>query len=505
MWSTFEVEIGDPGILIQFLGRYLHSRRSGQTVRLLPGTSAYTGNVVSVVTPEGCNQDPTIANCTASRGNVFFKNQSSTWSANELPSGGNSALEGTSRDTLILAENSYYGFDTLRFPCPDVPLVANLMVAEYSADEMWLGTLGLSPLASNFSDSNVSAPSLLSVLKQRGGIDSLSWAYTAGAYYQSVFGSLTLGGYDESRFNMNKSIAVPFAEDPSRDLVVGVQSITHDIPGSEALGGGFYAFIDSMVSQMWLPESVCDQFEKAFNLTWNYTSELYLIDENRHKDLVQKNPTINFNMGGADALAGGQTINIELPYEAFDFNISAPLVKKKSRYFPLRRANSTTQCTLGRVILQAAYVVADYDNSEFRIAQALYPQSYDPKRLVAIPSSNGTRPSKATIAGVALGAVFALGLCVAFVALAMMRRRQRQRVNTTAPENDKKQSLENLSSSSSSTKSIAELSGTETQIHEAQDTFTDLPELPEKKRTSVRYEMSSEARVAELDSSHSSR
>lgn len=501
MWSTFEVEIGDPGMLIRFLGPYLHLRTSGQTVRLLPGTSAYTGNVVSVVTPQGCSQDPAIANCTASRGNVFFRNQSSSWSTHGLPNGGTSALERASQDSLILAENSSYGFDTLRFPCPDVPLVANLMVAEYSTSEFWLGTLGLSPLASNFSDSNVSAPSLLSVPRQRGGIDSLSWAYTAGAYYKSVFGSLTLGGYDESRFDQNKSITVPFAADPSRDLVVGIQSITHNIPGGDVLGGGFYAFIDSMVSQMWLPESVCDRFEQAFNLTWNSTSELYLVDEELHKDLVRRNSTITFNLGGADALANGQTVGIELPYEAFDLNISAPLVDQKSRYFPLKRANSTTQYTLGRMFLQAAYVVADYDKSEFLVAQALYPRIYDRKSLVAILHPKGTQPSKATITGVTVGAIVAVGMCGGFAALAMSRRRQRQQINTTAAENDEKRDLDDLGSSSSSTKSIAELSGTETQIHEAQDNRGDLPELPEKKRASVRYEMFSGIAVAELDSS----
>ncbi|CAK3830869.1 Hypothetical predicted protein [Lecanosticta acicola] len=492
MWSTFEVEIGDPG----------------QKVRLLPGTSAYTGNVVSVVTPPGCSRYPAAANCTGSRGNVFSSNASSTWSTRGLPDGGESELDDPVESALGSTGSVSYGFDTLRFPCPDVPLVANLLVAEYATEDFWLGSLGLSPVTSNYSGAHVSAPSLLSVLRHRGGIGGLSWAYTAGAYYRQVFGSLTLGGYDASRLDAMKSITVPFASDPSRDLVLGVQSMTYDTPGSTPLGGGFYAFIDSMVSQMWLPASVCERFEQAFNLTWNSTCELYLVTDEAHANLIELNPTVTFTVGGADALADGQTIDIDIPYAAFDLNISAPLVEKSSRYFPLKRANSSSDYTLGRVFLQAAYLFADYDRSEFRVSQALYPESYDRKTLVAVDSPHKAHLGKAEIAGCVVLLVVFAGSCAVFGTTILLRKKrsrvQRQLASSLAEKDaivdEKADAIHSLSlCSAASTPSVAELSGIETQIHEAQTQDRDRPELSETKRASIRHELPVEVVAVELD------
>ena len=58
-------------------------------------------------------------------------------------------------------------------------------------------------------------------------IPSLSYGYTAGAYYRKDAGgqgSLVLGGYDRSLFVPN-SLVFPFNEDQSVDLTVGLQGI----------------------------------------------------------------------------------------------------------------------------------------------------------------------------------------------------------------------------------------------------------------------------------------
>lgn len=70
---------------------------------------------------------------------------------------------------------------------------------------------GLNPRPSNFSDYSDPIPSYLSNLKTGSFIPSLSWAYTAGNQYRlnEVPGSLTLGGYDASRF-MPNNLTFPF-------------------------------------------------------------------------------------------------------------------------------------------------------------------------------------------------------------------------------------------------------------------------------------------------------
>ena len=151
-----------------------------------------------------------------------------------------------------------------------------------------------------------------------------------------------------------------------------------------------------MVSQIWLPIPVCQQFETAFNLTWNSTAELYLITEEQHARLSAQSPTFTFTMAAfADASRDGPTVNIEIPYSAFDLNISQPYVTSTKRYFPLKQAQNESQSTLGRAFLQEAYVIADYEQKQFQIGQALFP---DPgvQRLNSLDppvSLNGTGTS----------------------------------------------------------------------------------------------------------------
>lgn len=100
-------------------------------------------------------------------------------------------------------------------------------------------------------------------------VPSTTWAYTSGAVYKSppVLGSVTFGGYDANRINLSdsNSVSVPFWTDPSRDLLLGLQSITYDTLGSTPLlVTGVYVFLDSLVAQMWLPLDVCQAFEEAF-------------------------------------------------------------------------------------------------------------------------------------------------------------------------------------------------------------------------------------------------
>jgi len=74
-----------------------------------------------------------------------------------------------------------------------------------------------------------------------------------------------------------------------------------------------------------------------------------------HTSLLSMNPNITFTL----ANTGGQTLDIVLPYSAFDLTASFPVLANgtnSTNYFPIRRADNDTQYTLGRVFLQEAYV-----------------------------------------------------------------------------------------------------------------------------------------------------
>lgn len=341
--------------------------------------------------------------------------------------------------SLGYSGNAYYGFDniTLGLAGSGLPTLSDQLVAGIVTPDFWVGSLGLSPLPFNFTTLNEPFPSLLGTLRKEEQIPSTSWAYTAGAHYQvpPVFGSLTLGGYDSARFIPN-NVSIAFGADQSRDLVLGLQAITYDTVGSSPLlSSGVYAFIDSMVPHIWLPIEVCYAFEQAFNLTWNDTAELYLIDDAAHNKLVAQNPTFTFTVGST--AKGGDSVDISIPYGAFDLNVSAPLITSTSRYFPLKRAQNSSQYTLGRVFLQQAYIIADYDRSNFSVSQALFPSTSVAQHLVPVlpPGAAASTPvshrglSPGAIAGIVIAAAVAI-LLVTLVGVIYRRRRRRPRATS---------------------------------------------------------------------------
>lgn len=168
-------------------------------------------------------------------------------------------------------------------------------------------------------------------------------------------GSLTLGGFDESRF-VPHNITFNFADDSSRDLVVGLQSISVGDSSFSLLSSPILSFVDASVSHIWLPLDACRAFEDAFGLLWDKALQLYLVNDTLHDSLLARNPTLNFRL--APDTTSAQTIDIALPYASFDLQLTNtyPNVNHSTRYFPIRRAANDTQYTLGRAFLQEAYV-----------------------------------------------------------------------------------------------------------------------------------------------------
>ncbi|KAJ9656578.1 hypothetical protein H2201_008493 [Coniosporium apollinis] len=128
-----------------------------------------------------------------------------------------------------------------------------------------------------------------------------------------------------------------------------------------------------------------------------------------------------------------------MPYGSFDLNASAPLFDTSTRYFPLKRAVNDSQYTLGRTFLQQAYVIVDYERSNFSVSQALFPDTSIPLHIVPIlPPGEGSSSaglSTAAIAGIVVGAVVIV--VVAILAAFIIRRKQRGATAALAKEGEK--------------------------------------------------------------------
>ncbi|MCJ1455419.1 hypothetical protein MMC28_005774 [Mycoblastus sanguinarius] len=410
-WSSFTLQIGSPA----------------QDVEVLISTAGFQ---TWAVVPQGCtSSDPT--NCATLRGGEFVPSQSSTWKQNNVTANGTFNLE--IEANLGYSGNGEYGYDTviLGWQGSGGPSLDQQIIAGIATPEFWLGIFGLSPLPTNFTNFNHPVPSFISTLKEKSMIPSLSWSYTAGNQYRfnKVLGSLTLGGYDTSRFVPN-NVSFAFSQVDERDLVVEIEKITFATSSnttalsSTSISG---VFIDSTIPYLYLPLSVCEAFERAFGITWDSDVQAYLVNDTLHSQLQAQNATVTFSLGNSSA----QTVDVSLPYAAFDLTAEYPLATNSTGYFPLVRATNESQYTLGRAFLQEAYLIADYERRNFSVSQCNWASSAPKEDIVAIPSlsestssplsSPGPTPdhsqglSGGAIAGIVIGCLVGLLIILAII------------------------------------------------------------------------------------------
>ena len=221
-----------------------------------------------------------------------------------------------------------------------------------------------------------------------------------------------------------------FADDISRNLVVGIQSITTSAANSpqtaiNLLPNRTLSFVDGGISHIWLPLESCQAFETVFGLIYDPATELYLVNNTLHDALVSRNASITFQL--ANDLTSVDTVNITLPYASFDLELTPnyPGITNTTRYFPIRRAANDTQNTLGRTFLQEAYLIADYERSNFSISPVIFAESYEPNVQAILPPSNSSNastllgnspPSNQSQTGLATGAIVGVAITAVVVA-----------------------------------------------------------------------------------------
>ncbi|KAL8946002.1 MAG: hypothetical protein Q9222_007543 [Ikaeria aurantiellina] len=428
-WSSFTLQIGSPA----------------QNVNVFISTA---GAQTLPVAPQGCiSSDP--SNCAQLRGGLFDANQSTTWVSNILSPNKTDTFALGLETNLGYSANGKFGFDTvaLGWQGSGGPSLEEQIVGGIATKDFYLGLFGLNPRPSNFSTFSDRVPSYMSNLKNQSLIPSLSWAYTAGNQYRlnKMLGSLTLGGYDASRFTPN-NVTFAFNQQDIRDLTVNINAIAMLSEDgnrlNDLLPSPISAFVDSTIPYIYLPVEACRNFESAFGFIWNDTVQAYLVNDTLHDTLQSENASVRFTLGNSTSQASG-LVDITLPYAAFDLIAESPLVANSTRYFPLVRATNESQYTLGRTFLQEAYLIADYERRNFSISQCSWVENAQ-QDIVAIsaPSDNGTtssgskRLSSGAIAGIALGIFATLIISSVAAYFAIIRPRRNRRIKEDLDKSD---------------------------------------------------------------------
>lgn len=247
-------------------------------------------------------------------------------------------------------------------------------------------------------------------------------------------GSMVLGGFDERALS-GHSITASIGADlelavNGRSIVLSntpfekTLSITHDFLSVPMT-------LDSTVSQLWLPRDLCDSIEGALGLTYDDSTELYLVNETAYAKLRDLAPTFSFQLA-ADSVSN-ETTTITLPYAAFDLQMGPPTFNPAARYFPIRRTKGGY--ILGRAFLQEAYLVVDWERSNFTIGP-VNRQENRTRSIVSIqtPSEASQSHSLSTgaIVGIAIGAAVVVIALIAIVWWQIHARRRRKQAAVEA-------------------------------------------------------------------------
>lgn len=197
--------------------------------------------------------------------------------------------------------------------------------------------------------------------------------------------------------------------------------------------------VDTSLPYLYLPRAVCSNFERAFGLVMNPSLDLYQLNRTSHSKLRTANPSLNFLFGTGIS----DSVNITVPYQAFDLQTTAPITGNGTNYFPLRCTDNPSQFALGRAFFQESYVIADYEKNELSISQADF--SGKKTNIVSIGSSSSaptadtttessssrTGLSKGVVVGIAVGA--SVAAITLFWLLFFLYRRRRNRKATQRP------------------------------------------------------------------------
>ncbi|EXJ55477.1 hypothetical protein A1O7_08404 [Cladophialophora yegresii CBS 114405] len=435
LWSAVSIRVGSPE----------------QYVYVLPSTLSQETWVVG---PAGCD-GTTI--CENKRGGLFAANESESF----IPEG---LYELNYNPQLGNAGLGYYGLDAVSLD--DTTSVPDQIVAVVNSTAYWIGSLGLGVQNTRFSGSENISPLLSSLIEKRDDIPSRSYGYTAGASYRlkGVPASLTLGGVDANRFVPN---GMSFSLSQDYAPVVAINSISLS-SGAESLPTNWNSnpqalldpsqadlfTIDSSTPFLWLPEQACDAFANSLNLTYDETLQTYLFPTDSSSSpeaLSAWNLTFTFTLSN---LPGSSSqIQLSLPYDAFNLqliypfpNLAANFTSAPTNYFPLRKAANSTQYTIGRAFLQEAYLIVDYERSNFSVSQAVFTmEAVSNVNLLSIsrpvgstwPGPEGSGSGLSTGAKIGIGVAAGLGALVALVLIWFFCVRRKRSSTSPGAEKEK--------------------------------------------------------------------
>ena len=283
---------------------------------------------------------------------------------------------------------------------------ARLPNGNYYSTQVGSLALGAPDLTQEFSEgdgSNIQGNLITGYLKNTSQIPSSSWGLHIGSVMHRQPGSLTLGGYDQSRtlgepasFDLDGSTPIAQLVDISMGVLTGGSPFnTTNVTGLYQFDGNTSAptIINPALPYIFLPQATCDAIAEYLPVTYQSSSGLYTwnTDDPNYKKIVSSPSYLMFTF--AQSVASNFTVKV--PFPLLNLTLDTPILSTPQPYFPCKPYFTPDgNYHFGKAFLQATFMGINWDQLKFFLAQAPGPNS-GPSQITYIKTSDttiGTNP-----------------------------------------------------------------------------------------------------------------
>lgn len=221
-------------------------------------------------------------------------------------------------------------------------------------------------------------------LANENAISSNSFGLHIGSASLNQTGSLTYGGYDQSRvlgevgaFDLGSgNEMLPFL----LDIELGVENGTSPFGGdvvtqllklNESFNGVQPAVINPIVPYLFMSPQTCAAIAQNLPVTFQQKIGLYIWNtaDPQYRRIVSSPSYLAFVFQNS----GAGNLTIKVPFQLLNLTLEPPIVSSPQQYFPCRpfQANGGSgNYFLGRAFLQAAFIGINWDIPKWFMAQA---------------------------------------------------------------------------------------------------------------------------------------
>ncbi len=238
---------------------------------------------------------------------------------------------------------------------------------------------------------------------------------SAGLHYGSAAfeheGSLTWGGYDQSRVIGDVGVFSLFQPEglimPSLlDIQIGVEagsspfnasSITGLLEQNKTIGTQLPTLINPTIPYMYMSPQTCANIAQYLPVSLQSAIGLYTwnTSDPRYSQIVQSASYLAFTFQSGSTTASGN-LTIKVPFSLLNLTLESPIVPSRQQYFPCQpfaALDGSGYYFLGRSFLQAAFLGINWNQTTYFLAQAPGP-SADAPNIQPIGTNDTTLKSQ---------------------------------------------------------------------------------------------------------------